>query len=144
MIHRFITALREADVDPDWRDVADVLWLADVRARSVTREQRDRTPAGEPEADQPLTPESEIPEPAADGGRPPAGSHEEPRTDEEPAAPQRITPSMPRMPAGLHLAERAGPDAAGAAGLDTVVPARYALPGGQQIGRALRPLKQHR
>src|SRR4051812_26965984 len=144
MIDRFITALREAGVDPDWRDVADVLWLADIRARAVTRDRRDRTPAGEPEAEQPLSPASEAPEPAADSGRPPAGSHEEPRADDEPAAAGGTAPSMPGMPAGWHLAERAGPDEAAAAGLDTVVPARYALPGGQEIGRALRPLKQHR
>src|SRR4051812_41270899 len=110
MIDRFITALREAGVNPDWRDVADVLWLADIRAQAVTGEQRDRTRAGEPGADHPRSRAPEVPERAADRGRPPVGSQEEPRTDGEPVAPRGTAPLMPGMPAGWHLAERGGPE----------------------------------
>src|SRR5664279_1514114 len=142
MIDRFIAALREAALEPDWRDLADALWLADVQARAA-EEHQDRTLDHDSAADQPLEPH--LPDAAATEGKElPSGTEESTRANAQPPSRHVVPEAGRRMPASWQLAERAGPGTPRAAGLEAIAPGRYALPGGQEIGRALRPLKQRR
>ena len=48
MIDRFVAALRETELELDWRDIADVLWLADVRARDAASKSASPEPTAKP------------------------------------------------------------------------------------------------
>ena len=132
MIDRLVAALRGTGLELDWRDIADVLWLADVRARDIGSEQ------------------------PADGSPAPA----EPRRNaREPTASPRPMPRMRRQcrrnPLDCKRLRRPGHPAGawqngamrtttGGAGLGAVTPTSYVLPGSMEIGRALQPMKQRR
>ncbi len=135
MIERFVAALRETELELDWRDIADVLWLADVRARDAASE------SGEPPADG-LPASAELTaKPRETGGPATSDAADASPVPTEPVGPREVTPVRP---AGWRLTERIDADNSGGAGLGAVAPTSYALPGGMEIGRALRPMKQQR
>jgi hypothetical protein len=146
MIDRLVTALREAQLDLDWRDLADVLWLADVRAQAAKQESpADGAPAvfGDSAADRLgiAQPASAAPAPQAHDG--PSATSTEKATQSR-ARSTAAEGTTPRSTAGWQLTQQDGAEDPGGVGLEAVTPARFALPGGQEIGRALRPLKQRR
>jgi Animal haem peroxidase len=135
VIDRLIAALREAELKLDWRDIADVLWLADVRARDAASE------SGEPPADGGPTPAEPRGKPLETGGATRSDGADISPTPTKPAGLQEVTPVRP---VGWRLTERGDADNSGGAGLEAAAPASYALPGGMEISRALRPMKQQR
>ena len=139
MIDRFVAALRETKLELDWRDIADVLWLADVRARDATSESGESPADGEPAPAEPTAKPRKAGGPAtsdaADASPVPA------KPAELQAEPQEVTPVRP---ADWRLTERGDADNSGGAALEAAAPTSYALPGGMEIGRALRPMKQQR
>jgi hypothetical protein len=132
LIEQLVGALRGTGVSADWRDLADVLWLATVQ-----------NPVEEPNVavgDSPPDEQMADPAPGApalDVSHPPAPAETAP-----PASPVgSIQPvrGAPHQDSG-DTRRRAG--GGGAAGLQLSEPANFALPGRQDIGRALRPLKR--
>jgi restriction system protein len=119
MIERLVAALRAADKDLDWRDLADVLWLSYVTGPLPAD---DRVPATSPDAaTHDDTAKSattwDISESTAEGA---------PATGPQPAL------------------RRASTSEGEGLTLDVRPPAHHALPGRLEIGRALRPFKKSR
>lgn len=122
MIKDFAAALRGTDLDLDWRELADVLWLA-TRAPLTEDEAIDETDPGP------------VAAPSDDAEAPPAPSPPSPALDEVESPPQAPAPA----PASeWHLT--GGAEHASALALDP--PPRYALPARRELARALRPLKR--
>lgn len=131
MIRELATALRDAEVEVDWRDLADIVWLAVATGAF---------PA--PDTDPALT--------AAAGSLtapPTSPTYDSAAVDAVP------TPELPHpTPSAPAVLRQAEPDAflepeprgGAAVSLGLASPGRYALPGRLAIGRALRPLKQRR
>jgi len=142
MIDRLIAALREAQLDLDWRDLADVLWLADVRTR-VAAEQEGLPDSDAAIAGQSATDRLGIAQPASPAAAPEVRDAP-PTVSAEKARPALAEGVTPLSPARWQLTRQGGAEDSGGLGLDAVAAARYALPGGEEIGRALRPLKQRR
>ena len=142
MIDRLIAALREAQLDLDWRDLADVLWLADVRTR-VAAEQEGLPDSDAAIAGQSATDRLGIAQPASPAAAPEVRDAP-PTVSAEKARPALAEGVTPLSPARWQLTRQGGAEDSGGLGLEAVAAARYALPGGQEIGRALRPLKQRR
>ena len=69
MIDRFVAALGETEVGLDWRGIADVLWLADVRARDAPSESGELPVVGRPALAEPLAPPREAGGPATSDDR---------------------------------------------------------------------------
>jgi hypothetical protein len=135
MIDRFVAALCETELGLDWRDIADVLWLADVRARDAASESGESPADGRPGPAEPTAPPREAGGPATSDAADPSPAQA------EPVGLQEVTPVRP---AGWRLTERGDADSSDEAGLEVAAPTFYALPGGMEIGRALRPMKQQR
>ena len=135
MIDRFVAALCEIELELDWRDIADVLWLADVQARDAASESGKSPADGESAPAEPTTKPRE-----ADGLATSDAADTSP-VSAEPAGLQEVTPVRP---AGWRLTERDDADNSGGAELEAATPTSYALPGSMEIGRALRPMKQQR
>ncbi len=138
MIDRLIAALRapELELDLDWRDLADVLWLATVQQAAATQQESSGI------AQDAASPEAATAEVAESAG---------PSTvSEEPAGPPHATPGAPRAwvehPAGgsPQAPVRFGARNEPGLGLDVHAPVRHALPDREQIGRALRPFTRRR
>jgi WD40 repeat protein len=123
MIERLISALRTADDHLDWRDIADVLWLAN-QLPSEERPTGSLTASSEGRATPANTPEVV---PAREG-----------------EAPSPTTPQAPESVSRPLTLGRSAVVSGDAANLELAVPAGYALPGRLEIGRALRPFKQLR
>jgi hypothetical protein len=132
VIDSLVAALRSAGVDLDWRDLADVLWLAAIdRTRSPTPTPASATPAEIDTAAGTLSRDVINTRPAKSDGR-----------DEVDAS---FTLDVTFDDAGDSRPESAFDDATiDRFGLEAVAPRRYALPGALQIGRSLRPLKLRR
>jgi len=123
----FVAALRSPDlgVEADWRDLADVLWLATSSVSPRTDaglEPGDGADNGTPHDDQ--VREAVEPAPVTDAG----GPLPTPTTDTETAE-------------GWRLSDEVAGDGTG---LAVDVPPWLAIPGRAEIGRALRPLKRRR
>jgi subtilase family protein len=134
VIDRFVAALRETELELDWRDIADVLWLADAQARNVASASGEPPADGEPAPTEPTANSREA------GGTATSDAAAAPPVA-EPTGRQEVPPVRP---ADWRLTERVNADSSGGAGLEAVAPTFYALPGGMEIGRALRPMKQRR
>jgi anti-sigma regulatory factor (Ser/Thr protein kinase) len=119
MIEHLAAALRGAGVDPDWRDLADALWLADLRHAAA---------AAGPAPQRPTTEDPMTVRPSASA----AG-----RTDTGPAAMEdhRGTEGRPRLEYS---------DAADGTPLRAATDPRRALPAQLGIGRAFRRLARTR
>lgn len=145
MIDRLISALRATGVDPDWREVADVVWLA-VHDRTID------SLAGEPTAENHEGSRSQ--EPGDDGWEKAATATRDPTKGEseksEPAAHQAVSTrptslrereqSSGRLGLALSRAAEQAADIEASVGESR----RMALPGQRDLARALRPLKQTR
>jgi hypothetical protein len=140
MIDRFVAALYETELELDWRDIADILWLANVRAQDVGREFGESPADGEPTQDRlPVSAEPTAKPMEAKG--PATSDAANTSVSAEPVGLQEFT--RVQVP-GWRLMERANAGYSGGAWLEAVAPTSYALPGGLGIGRALRPMKQQR
>jgi trehalose synthase-fused probable maltokinase len=129
MIRRLVAALRAVDNDLDWRDLADVLWLSYATER---RPRVDDGPLAPPIGATGATADGEAADPAV----PPVARRDTPESTAD-SAPDRGHAQLQALRRG---ATRQG----GGLTFDVRTPANYALPGRLEIGRALRPLKQHR
>ncbi|MBF5033045.1 ATP-binding protein [Micromonospora sp. ANENR4] len=119
MIEHLVAALRGAGTDPDWRDIADALWLADLR----------HTDAPTGPAPQRLVQQGHIPvHPSASVPI---------RTDDGPTA-----PDDDQLPQGHPRLEYS--DAADGTPLRAAADPRRALPAQLGIGRAFRRLARTR
>lgn len=138
MIDRLISALRapELGLDLDWRDLADVLWLATAKQAAETQ----RQPADTDKAA--TSTQTGTAEPAVAAG--PSA------TGKSPVSPSPLSPGAPRarlqhpgvesLPAAVRFGARDEPGL----GLDVEAPVRHALTDRESIGRALRPFMRRR
>ena len=139
MFERLTKALRATGLEPDWRDLADVLWLAQLGRPSVeapgTGSQAAEATSGEAQA---ASPTSEPATTWAHGGADYRCDHRVGRSGFRDRA--RPEPRRRRSPACAdHL-----PGTSVQCRCAVRTSRRLALPGHLKIARALRPLRQSR
>lgn len=123
MIERLIAALRGLEHDLDWRDVADLLWLA---------LQQTASPSGAADGPQHRPPADQAgpsPSTTASVDREVQTASDQ-KAASAPAAELTFTATSDVNTTGTRF--------------DVRIPSVYALPGRLEIGRAMRPFKQYR
>ncbi|TYL51157.1 SAV_2336 N-terminal domain-related protein [Agromyces mariniharenae] len=129
MLDRLIRALQVSGIEPEWRDLADILWLA----RLVTSDSEIQPTERE---------EERAAEPAPVEPRPVTTSSKTASDDDVIEVPQPSEPTTEPLPPTLGRTASAGIGAT--IGLNLRDPLRNALPGEREINRAIRPLKVKR
>jgi len=129
MFERLVAALREIGVDPDWRDLRDVLWLA-LTAELESPPGDGDTAQSRREDQQPVdvSATEEITMTVADRARP--------------TRPAEATATRPTAAGGPRLYRGDQEDTAW--NFDARIPRSFALPRQLDLARAMRPLKQSR
>ncbi|MFE8604032.1 SAV_2336 N-terminal domain-related protein [Archangium violaceum] len=129
MISRLIDTLRAAGLEPDARELEELLWLAPFLTPKPVRDETERSSDGSEDAPEPSQ---------SEGGEPP-----QTRRPETPAVQTPVRPSPPEAEVGMPRREPGVPTRRGGS-MAFRSPGAPALPNPLQLGRALRPLRRRR
>ncbi|AKI98917.1 hypothetical protein ATI61_106300 [Archangium gephyra] len=129
MISRLIDTLRAAGLEPDARELEEILWLAPFLTPEPAHDEAERSSDGSEDASEPSRP-LEDEQPRA-------------RRPETPAVQPPVRPSPPEAEVGMPRREPGVPTRHGGS-MVFRSPGAPALPNPLQLGRALRPLRRRR
>ncbi|WNG53412.1 tetratricopeptide repeat protein [Archangium gephyra] len=129
MISRLIDTLRAAGLEPDARELEEILWLAPFLTPEPARDEAERSSDGSEDASEPSTPREDE-QPQA-------------RRPETPTVQPPVRPSPPEAEVGMPQPEPGVPTRRGGS-MAFRSPGAPALPNSLQLGRALRPLRRRR
>ncbi|WPB77153.1 SAV_2336 N-terminal domain-related protein [Archangium violaceum] len=128
MISRLIDTLRAAGLEPDARELEELLWLAPFLTPEPARDEAERSRDGSKDASEPPQSQEES---------------SQVRRPETPVVHQPMRPSPPEAEVGMSRREPGVPTRHGGR-LAFRSPGAPALPNPLQLGRALRPLRRRR